>query len=26
LWGTSVGSAEHAVIVDAVTGALLAKN
>jgi len=26
LWGTSVGSAEHAVIVDAVTGVLLAKN
>jgi hypothetical protein len=26
LWGTSVGSAEHTVIVDAVTGALLAKN
>jgi hypothetical protein len=26
LWGTSVGSAEYAVIVDAVTGALLGKN
>jgi hypothetical protein len=26
LWGTSVGSAEYSVIVDAVTGALLAKN